>query len=132
MKKQRLTIDEQRVKAIDAYERAQGCSKNDARVIIECERRGFSDAQPRRDVLTFGAWPALGRHVAKGERGMKITVWISRDKANPKPGESKSVCFPKTTTVFHISQTERYESDHAVFGASFAGALLAVGGSGAS
>lgn len=56
------------------------------------------DIIPRENVFTFPAWKALGRIVKKGERGVKIVTFVS----NEKIGKT----FPKTTTVFHISQTE--------------------------
>ncbi len=78
--------------------------------------RGFAEKgipaeqiNPRVDVLTFNAWRALGRHVRRGEHGVKVTTWVT---AGPKKtvieadGESKGFRFPKTTTVFHISQTQ--------------------------
>lgn len=50
--------------------------------------------KPRENVLTFGAWRALGRMVRKGEHGVKIGT----------PGEWQ-------TTVFHISQTDAIGDD---------------------
>lgn len=56
------------------------------------------DIIPRENVFTFPAWKALGRIVKKGEHGVKVVTFIS----NEKTGKT----FPRTTTVFHISQTE--------------------------
>jgi hypothetical protein len=59
------------------------------------------DIIPRENIFTFHAWKALGRVVRKGEHGVKIVSFVSgTDK------DGKSSRFPKTTTVFHISQTE--------------------------
>ena len=56
------------------------------------------DILPRENVLTYHAWQAKGRHVRKGEHGVKVTTWIDL------PEEQKKIC--KTTTVFHVSQTD--------------------------
>jgi hypothetical protein len=56
------------------------------------------DIKPRENVFTFNAWKALNRVVKRGEKGVKITTFI------PDPEKGKT--YPKTTTVFHISQTE--------------------------
>jgi len=63
---------------------------------------------PRENVFTFNAWKALGRHVKKGEHGVKICVWIVvADKdAGADGAEAASYRKAHTTTVFHISQTE--------------------------
>lgn len=53
---------------------------------------------PRENVFTFHAWKAKGRCVKKGEHGVKVVTWIDL------PEEERKVC--KTTTVFHVSQTE--------------------------
>ena len=71
-----------------------------------------SEIKPRENVFTFHAWKALGRSVRKGEHGVRIVTWISIAPAKPDPvtGEMDSRKMggrkPKTTTVFHISQTE--------------------------
>lgn len=72
-----------------------------------------SEITPRVNVFTFFAWKAKGRRVRKGEHGVKITSWVPvlgkvKTEKDPKTGEEKTVASlrPKTTTVFHISQTE--------------------------
>jgi hypothetical protein len=77
------------------------------------------DIEPRVNVFTFNAWRALGRHVKKGQHGVKITTWIPvRGKegekeaaggAPPAPGDKSKggKLRPKTCTVFHVSQTEK-------------------------
>ena len=70
-----------------------------------------ADIMPRENVFTFDAWKALGRSVKKGEHGVKIVTWIDckgRAERDPVTGEEERRGFrrPKTTTVFHISQTE--------------------------
>jgi hypothetical protein len=67
------------------------------------------DIKPRENVLTFNAWKALGRSVKKGEHGVKVVTWIEMTKRDPAEAGEQSVSSfrrPKTTTVFHVSQTE--------------------------
>lgn len=59
----------------------------------------FDDIQPRENVLTFNAWKALGRVVRRGETGVSVVTWIEVEKDGQRTRR------PKTTTVFHISQT---------------------------
>ena len=71
------------------------------------EAKGINPADIilRENVFTYNAWRALGRQVRKGEHGVKVCTWITcKDKTDPdNPSAYKR---PKTTTVFHISQTE--------------------------
>ena len=61
---------------------------------------------PRENVFTFNAWKALGRYVRKGEHGIKVITWIPLTRVNDA-GEPEAIGRrPRTTTVFHISQTE--------------------------
>jgi hypothetical protein len=75
--------------------------------------KGIPEAEikPRENVFTFEAWKALGRHVRKGEHGVKVVTFIeSRSKEiDPDTGERKLIRRPWTTTVFHISQTDQLE-----------------------
>jgi hypothetical protein len=65
------------------------------------------EIRPRENVLTFQAWKALGRHVRKGEHGVKvITVIVTKGRPETDGAEPKVARRPWTTTVFHISQTE--------------------------
>ena len=69
----------------------------------------MEDVQPRENVFTFWAWKAKGRSVRKGEHGVKVTTWIPLpDKRDKATGEvvRKGGKRCKTTTVFHISQTD--------------------------
>lgn len=65
--------------------------------------RGIKDIRPRENVLTYRAWQAQGRQVRKGEKGVKVTTWIPMGKEDDK---GKRALRPKTTTVFHIDQTD--------------------------
>ena len=82
----------------------------------------FDDIKPRENVLTFNAWKALGRSVKKGEHGVKVVTFISvRGKEEANGEESNGYRMPKTTTVFHITQTElssEREARHASQGKS--------------
>ncbi|EMP3151351.1 DUF3560 domain-containing protein [Salmonella enterica] len=64
------------------------------------------DVKPRENVFTFNAWKALGRVVKKGQHGVRIVTVIPCTKKDEQTGEEVAVKKPKTTTVFHISQTE--------------------------
>ena len=63
--------------------------------------------EPRVNVLTFRAWKAAGRQVAKGARSVRVTVWIPKSgkKGETAEGKGKSQMYPKTTALFHVSQT---------------------------
>lgn len=68
-----------------------------------------NDIQPRENVFTFNAWKALGRHVRKGEHGVKVSVFVKTSKTEIDAEgieQTTGASFPKTTTVFHISQTD--------------------------
>lgn len=67
------------------------------------------DIRPRENVFTFNAWKALGRSVKKGEHGVKVATWVTADGKRVEATEGEAAAggfrFPKTTTVFHVSQT---------------------------
>jgi len=66
-----------------------------------------ADILPRDNVLTFHAWKALGRSVRKGEHGVKIVTWIDKGSRTDEDGnEVRGHRFPRSVTVFHISQTD--------------------------
>jgi len=64
------------------------------------------DILPRENVFTFDAWKALGRVVKKGEHGVKVVTVVKRSTVDKKTGETVQKSWPRTTTVFHVSQTE--------------------------
>ena len=64
------------------------------------------DIKPRENVFTFHAWKALGRSVKKGEHGVKVCTWIPTVSTDKVTGEEKHGKYPRTTTVFHVSQTQ--------------------------
>ena len=64
-----------------------------------------SEIKPRENVFTFAAWKALGRHVRKGQHGVKVVTFIDVTKEDKQTGEKVTRRRPWSTTVFHISQT---------------------------
>ncbi len=115
-KRKRLTAEEKMERAEEALSRARDSNAwgNYPAVYAGLMAKGIDadDIDPRENVLTFAAWPALGRHVRKGEHGVKILTWIkgdSEETTNPETGAvevTAAPSYPKTTTVFHISQTD--------------------------
>lgn len=97
---------------LEALERARNCSGRDniARVYSAFLERGIpeADIQPGENVLTYRAWKALGRFVSKGQHGVRLVTYIERDKKVERDGKERieRVTFPKSTHVFHVSQTE--------------------------
>lgn len=73
---------------------------------VEAMGIASDDIKPRVNVFTFHAWKALGRSVKKGEHGVKIVTVIPCTKKDPETGDAVPVKKIKTTTVFHISQTQ--------------------------
>lgn len=79
-------------------------SKNDFAAIVQFANCGIDvdDILPRVNVLTFKAWKALGRMVARGATGQRVTVWVPvNDKKTGKPDGVR----PITAVLFHVSQT---------------------------
>jgi hypothetical protein len=68
---------------------------------------------PRVNVFTYNAWRALGRQVRKGETGVQVVTWIQgKTPVQAPPAEGAQVRrFPRTTTVFHVSQTDEISQD---------------------
>ena len=64
------------------------------------------DILPRENVFTYNAWQALGRQVRKGEKGVKVVTVVSTSRKDAETGETEGAKFLRTTTVFHISQTD--------------------------
>jgi len=95
-----------------------GWGKNDVLAIMEFSARGIDpdDINPHQNVLTFRAWRAAGRQVAKGAISVRVTVWVARQGKETEPapaptdkspvwGKGNGKTWPKTTALFHISQT---------------------------
>lgn len=101
--RRKLTTEERNARREESLSRAIGTlqSQNDSVVEMHYAAQGIV-ATPRVDTFTYNAWQALGRQVRKGEHGCRLTVWI-----HPAATEGKeSKPFPKSTTVFHVSQTD--------------------------
>ena len=64
------------------------------------------DIVPRENIFTYNAWKAKNRQVKKGAHGVKIISWVPMTKTDKETGEKESFRRPKSTTVFHVSQTE--------------------------
>lgn len=64
------------------------------------------EIKPRENVFTFNAWKALGRCVRKGQHGVMVCTFVKAQCKDEKTGEEKGFRMPRSTTVFHISQTE--------------------------
>lgn len=93
--------------------------------------RGIPESEilPRVNVFTYAAWQALGRQVRRGEHGVRIVTYIvAKGAADPGAagaadagadaggdaggdcaggdGAARPFKFPRTVTVFHVSQTD--------------------------
>lgn len=94
---------------MEALSRIQaGFSQNDERVIYAFAAAGIDprDISPRQNVLTFHAWQAKGRRVARGATSIRVETWIPvgpAEDADGKPAHRRMA--PKTAYLFHESQT---------------------------
>ena len=91
----------------ESLERAQSgnSAANYTAIFLGFQEKGipFSEIKPRENIFTFNAWKALNRVVKRGEKGVQIVAWIPFKNKN-----GEQTVRPKTTTVFHISQTEDF------------------------
>ena len=99
----------------DALARIQaGFSKNDALVVALFAARGIDPEtiEPRVNVLTYRAWQAKGRQVCKGEKSVRIAVYIPIDEKRDDNGvvTRKAGARPWASAVFHVSQTKAVQS----------------------
>lgn len=113
MRKKREEIDMPSKIHNDALRRAttNSSANNEAKVIEEFAARGIAADEiiPRENVFTFNAWKAKGRIVKKGEKGVKLEVFMrveNKDWIN-EDGSAIYKTIRKFTTVFHISQTAK-------------------------
>jgi len=69
-----------------------------------------SEIKPRENVFSFQAWRAQGRHVKRGQHGVKVATVRDFRKTviDRETGEKKEEVYsvPWSATVFHVSQTE--------------------------
>ena len=108
--RRRRTAEERAAMEQDAFERAT-CSQamtNLPVIYAEFIARGIPEHEilPRENVFTFNAWRALGRHVKRGEHGVRIITWIPMEHTDPRTHEKTITRRPSSAYVFHISQTE--------------------------
>jgi len=66
---------------------------------------------PRENIFTYAAWKAVGRIVKQGEHGVRIVSWVTVEGKSKDGKVVDSRIIPRTTTVFHISQTTAIDSD---------------------
>jgi antirestriction protein ArdC len=101
----RMTAQEREAMQLEALGRARNCRSagNMIAVITEFVDRGIpaSEITPGENVLTFNAWKALGRHVKRGEKGVKVcTMRPVTDDSGEIAGRAFTSAY-----VFHVSQT---------------------------
>ena len=104
-------INEVRAQSLDRAKHGKSFS-NFPIIIAGFSAMGISESEikPRQNVFTYQAWRAQGRQVCKGQHGVKISTFIpidvkDKDKTTGKE-KVETVSRPRTTTVFHISQTK--------------------------
>ena len=72
----------------ESLARAQNGDVNSNYAIImrEFMARGIAsaDINPRENVLTFNAWKALGRHVRKGEHGVRLSFYPGQARVDAR------------------------------------------------
>lgn len=80
-------------------------------IIQGFKARGIPEAEilPRDNVFTYQAWRALGRQVRRGEKGVRVITYVhgqSKEKQADGTEKIKSYSYPRTVSVFHVSQTD--------------------------
>lgn len=105
--RRRLSPEERSARDAEALQRAQSgrVCQNDVLCIHWATDRGYSDPQPRVNMLTYNAWRAAGRQVRKGEKGCKLAVFGSSTRTDEN-GKKETVRRMFSATVFHIEQTD--------------------------
>ena len=99
------------VSAQDALARIENSQSvaNYGHVIAAFQKRGIpaEEIHPKENVFTFTEWPAKGRHVRKGEKGVSVVTWIpTKSKQSDENGEPIMRTRPVRSSLFHISQTD--------------------------
>jgi len=67
-----------------------------------------SDIKPRENVFTYEAWNALGRHVRKGQHGVKVVTFIATES-----GKSQE---PQTETLDGMEAQQQKKAKHSIAG----------------
>ena len=117
-----MTTQERRAEALTRAVTGQTWSNYPA-IFAGFAQKGIpeSEIKPRENIFTFEAWKALGRHVRKGEHGVKVVTFVPmevKDRTagaegstdSPEAPRAKIVTRPWTTYVFHLSQTDPNEN----------------------
>jgi len=102
-----MTTQEMQIDALDRARNGQSAG-NYAAIFSGLMEKGIAETEikPRENVFTYQAWLAQGRHVRKGEHGVRVSVFVKTEKVDADTGETRFSSFPKGTTVFHITQTD--------------------------
>lgn len=105
-----MTNAQRQAEALDRAENGQTWSNYPA-IFRGLTAKGIPEQhiKPRENVFTFHAWKAKGRHVKKGEHGVKLLTYIPTEREEKKDDGTTEIKYgsrPWTATVFHISQTE--------------------------
>src|SRR5436190_24232583 len=112
----RLSPQERKTRQFESLQRAtSGLSfLNYETIIREFLARGIPADQiiPRENVLPFQAWKAPGRHVRRGEHGVRILTWIPSgsmvsdvDQLTGAPSKQQRYR-PASQVLFHVSQPD--------------------------
>ena len=104
-----MTKQAMRAEALDRATTGQSWTNYPA-IFAGFTEKGIPEAEilPRENVLTFQAWKAKGRHVRRGEHGVRVTTWIDVAETRDDSGSvvRKAGRRPWSAVVFHVSQTE--------------------------
>jgi len=104
-----MTKQAMRAEALDRAQNGQSWANYGA-IYQGFMERGIPEEEilPRENVLTFQAWRAKGRHVRRGEHGVRVTTWIDIAEARDDSGAvtRKAGRRPWSAVVFHVSQTD--------------------------
>lgn len=104
--------------AADALARIQA-SENESNfpaVVSAFVARGIPADQvlPRENVFTYRAWQGKGRQVKRGEKSVKIDVWIEYEKKTEGGEKGEKARARRSVAVFHVSQTEEIKAGEEV------------------
>ena len=100
-------VDEMRAEALSRAVSGQSLANYPA-IVEGFMAKGIApeDISPRENVFTYNAWRAKGRQVRKGEHGVRVATMVEMTGKSEDGKEPESWLAGRTTTVFHISQTD--------------------------
>jgi antirestriction protein ArdC len=84
-------------------------STEHAQILENVASQKGCNCKPYFSWFTYNRWNAQGRQVRKGEHGVKLTVWLEKERVtkDESGNEKRTVqTFPKSTYVFCQCQTE--------------------------